>query len=453
MLLKRHHRNIWLRVVGITLNCLALAYFSVVKTDWLVLANLLVLLIAQVFLFVRSQNTLNRELELFFDGLKSFDSTSKFTNRIQGKGFDEIYRKLDQILESFQTVRIENQQQNDYLTALVEHINIGIVSVNADGTFSIVNSAAKNLLGVSSLKSLDALEKIDVTLSNILKTVEPNEPKLISVFRSGSLMQLSVRASKIKFKSGEVKIVSFQNIKNELDESEMEGWQKLIRILTHELMNSAGPINSTISTLLDLLSEEEISSTGQVIHHSDVIADVKQGLRIVEDRSRGMVDFVTRFRNLTLIPVAKPSEVNIKSLLDSIGLLLKDELSNHNVVFSTIVSGNINASADRSMLEQILINLVKNAIEATLDSNPARIKISAWKDWVSNIYIEISDNGIGIPAELQSKIFVPFFTTRKSGTGIGLSLSRQLANAQGGSLTLSKSLVGETVFTLQVKGI
>jgi signal transduction histidine kinase len=163
--------------------------------------------------------------------------------------------------------------------------------------------------------------------------------------------------------------------------------------------------------------------------------DIKKGLMIVEDRSRGMIDFVTRFRNLTLIPQPNPTEVNIKSFFDSIGILLKDELNKHNINFSTIIStNNITAYADRGMLEQIVINLIK-------------------KDSADNIFIEINDNGAGIPPELHSKIFIPFFTTRKNGTGIGLSLSRQLANVQGGALTLSKSIAGETIFTLWLKSI
>ncbi|NHB67929.1 sensor histidine kinase [Perlabentimonas gracilis] len=431
---------------------MVIAYFAIIHPDWLILANLLVVLIAQVLLLVRSQNAINRELELFFDTLKSFDSTSKFAHRLQGKDFSEIYKKFDDIIESFQAVKIENQQQNEYLGTLIEHINIGIISINSRGDVTLANSAAKKLLGISNLKTFGNLENLEPTLSSTLKSIEPNEQRLISLFRSGNLMQLSVRASMIKFRNDEVKIISFQNIKNEMDAREMEGWQKLIRVLTHELMNSAGPINSTISTLLELLSENSKLPDGQTIYPPEVIADITQGLKIIEERSSGMVEFVTRFRNLTLIPKPNQVGVNIISLFESIKILLNDELKNHNIDFSTIVTaGSITVLADRGMLEQILINLTKNAIEAVQAKQTPIIKLSAWKDSANNVFIEIVDNGAGIPPELHDKVFVPFFTTRKNGTGIGLSLSRQLANVQGGSLSLSRSISGDTIFTLRLK--
>lgn len=454
MLLKKHHINIWVRIAGITINCMVVAYFAVVHPDWLILTNLLVVLIVQVYLLGRSQNAIARELELFFDTLKSFDSSSRFANRLQTKGYSDMYQKFDEIFDSIQAIKLENQHQSQYLATLVEHVNIGIIVVDDSGAITLANSSAKKLLGISSLKSLASIQSVDQGLANTIKTIEPHGHEVYSLFNSGAQMALSVRASHIRFNSGEVKIVSLQNIKHEMDESEMEGWQKLIRVLTHELMNSAGPISSTISTLLDLLSENSNLPNGQATFTPDVIDDLNQGLRIVEERSKGMVDFVTRFRNLTLIPQPKFAEVNIRSVFESIGVLLKDELKDSCVELTTIVSdSSITACADKGMLQQIIINLVKNAIKAVQSSSAPKVKMSAWKDNSNSIFIEIKDNGVGIPPELHSKIFVPFFTTRKNGTGIGLSLSRQLANVQGGALTLSKSIAGETVFTLWLKSI
>lgn len=454
MLLKKHYINIWLRIAGITINCMAIAYFTIIHPDWLILANLLAVLVAQIFMLVRSQNNLNQELELFLDTLKSFDSTSKSAHRLQGNDFSDIYKKFDGIIESFHTVKIENQQQNEFLSTLVEHINIGIISINSQGDVTLANSAAKKLLGISNLTTLSNLEKLEPTLSSTLKSIEPNEQRLISLFRSGNLMQLSVRASQIKFRSDEAKIISFQNIKNEMDAREMEGWQKLIRVLTHELMNSAGPINSTISTLLELLGESRRLPDGQTLYPPEIIADITKGLKIIEERSSGMVEFVTRFRNLTLIPKPKREEVNIINLFESIKILLKDDLKNNNIEFRTIATaGSLAALADRGMLEQILINLIRNAVEALQTAQTPTIKLSAWKDSSNNVFIEIADNGVGIPPELHDKVFIPFFTTRKNGTGIGLSLSRQLANVQEGSLSLSQSIAGDTIFTLRLKSI
>ncbi|OFX83253.1 MAG: hypothetical protein A2W99_12450 [Bacteroidetes bacterium GWF2_33_16] len=452
MLLKRHYIQIWLRVIGILITCIIIAFVSVSKPDWFYLINLFVILGVQVYLLVRSQNTISRELEQLFDSINCADTTTNFVGKTKNNQFKNFHSKLNRVLEQIKELKVDSLQQNEYLTTLFEHINIGIISLTKDGLIQMKNSSAKKIIGRGGLENINDLRSIDNAFAKAIEEIKPDESKLISIYRDGYLQHLTIRAALLKFPKEEIKIVSFQNIRGELDEREMEGWQKLIRVLTHELMNSAGPINSTISTLLEILNENT-QPTGSVVEISpEIIADTIKGLKIIEERSKGMIDFVKRFRSLTLIPHPTLMQIDVDDLINNILVLLHDEAVQTGVElnYKTRFS-NLKAIADKAMLEQILINLIKNSFEAIKNKKKSTIGISVWSDHNSAIYIDISDNGGGIPQDIQDKIFVPFFTTRKEGTGIGLSLSRQLANVQGGALALTKSTPEETIFTLKIK--
>jgi nitrogen fixation/metabolism regulation signal transduction histidine kinase len=452
MLLKNYYIKIWIRVAGILLNCIAIAYLTLQNPDWLYLINLLVILAIQVYMLVRSQNSINRELEKLFDSLNSSDTTTRFIAKSSNAEFNSIYRKFDMVLEQIQALKVDSLQKSEYLSALFEHLSIGVLSLTSMGNIQMQNSSARRILGAQTLKNINDLSNLDVNFANTVRDISPNESKLVSIYSNGTLQQLSVKSTLLKFARDEIKIVSFQNIRNELDEREMEGWQKLIRVLTHELMNSVGPISSTISTISELLSPESLSPSKSDTISSDVLADIVQGLKIIDERSKGMLDFVTRFRSLTLIPNPEFALHKIDEIIVCITLLMKEEAEKRGVeiIFRTSQS-NVMAKVDRGMVEQILINLIKNAFEALNDSPNPTVTISVWTDSSHFAYIDIADNGMGVPDNIQDKIFVPFFTTRKEGTGIGLSLSRQLAKVQGGALALTKSTTAGTVFTLRLR--
>jgi nitrogen fixation/metabolism regulation signal transduction histidine kinase len=452
MILKKHFINIWLRVIGILITCLAIAYVSIPNPDWFFIINLLILLFIQIFLFVRSQNVINRELEYLFDSIESSETSITFSKKLDKVGFQNIYNKFDDLIKHVQELKVDSLQKNVYLTTLFEHINVGIITIKNKGIISLKNSSARKILGKGNINNIDDIHKIDTSFASILKDIKPEESKLITFYNDGYLQHLLVRAAQLKFPDEDIRIISFQNIRGELDEREMEGWQKLIRVLTHELMNTVGPINSTISTILDLLIDKNKTPINVESITPDIVNDAIKGIKIIEERSKGMLDFVKRFRSLTLIPHPEFVVVNIDQVINNIITLLQDEAEKSGIVFTykTLYS-NLKAYADKGMTEQILINLLKNSIRALKDNSNPVISISSWSDNSNTIYINVVDNGKGVPSAIQNKIFVPFYTTYKQGTGIGLSLSRQLANVQGGSLALTKSTDGETIFTLKIK--
>lgn len=451
MILKKHYLNIWIRIIGILITCFAIAFVSILNTDWFFIINLLILLFVQVYLFVKSQNVINRELEYLFDSIESSETSITYSNKRDNSGFSNIYKKFDELIKHVQEIKVDSLQKNVYLKTLFEHINIGILTFNNKGVISLKNSAARKILGKGNINNIDDINKIDMSFAATLKDIKPEQSKLISFYHDGYLQHLLIRAALLKFPDEEVKIISFQNIRGELDEREMEGWQKLIRVLTHELMNSVGPINSTISTILDLLIDDNKDPVNVELITPELLNDAIKGVKIIEERSKGMLDFVKRFRNLTLIPHPEFVTVDIDHLINNIIILLQDEAEQKGITltYKTLYS-NLKASADKGMTEQILINLLKNSIIALKGISNPIISISSWGD-NNTIYINVVDNGKGILPNIQDKIFVPFYTTSKNGTGVGLSLSRQLANVQGGALALTKSTERETIFTLKIK--
>ena len=452
MILKKHYINIWIRIISILIACFAIAFVSILHTDWFYIINLSLLLFIQVFLFVRNQNIINRELEYLFDSIKNSETSITFSNKRDNTSFSNIYKKFDELIKHVQEIKVDSLQKNVYLTTLFEHINIGILTLNKEGIISLKNSAARKILGKGNINTIGDVDKIDSSFAGMLRSIKPEESKLITFYQEGYLQHLLIRTTLLKFPDEELKIISFQNIRGELDEREMEGWQKLIRVLTHELMNTVGPINSTISTILDLLLDNHQAPINVESITPDILNDAIKGIKIIEERSKGMLDFVKRFRSLTLIPHPEFVNVDIDHLINNIIVLLKDEAEKKGIAIMYKTSySNLKAYVDKGMVEQILINLLKNSIKALQDiSNPV-ISISSWSDNNNTIYINVVDNGKGIVQNIQDKIFVPFYTTDKSGTGIGLSLSRQLANIQGGALALTKSTKRETIFTLKIR--
>jgi len=318
-------------------------------------------------------------------------------------------------------------------------------------TSILYNRTAREILRKRTLNRVDELDQIQTGLGAIVIELKPTEQKLVSIYNQNEVLPLSFRAALIKSDQTWTKIISFQNIKNELDEKELESWQKLIRVLTHELMNSAGPINSTISTIKEFLTNPngEAKTIDSLSDH--VVDDTVEGLKIIEERSLGMMDFVSKFRSLTLLPKPSFTTFHVTELIRTIELLMADKISGNQIQFETRVApAELAVTADKGMMEQVLINLIGNSILAFGETSNKHIKVSASLDENKRPIIQVADNGIGIPVDIQDKIFIPFFTTRKDGSGIGLSLSRQLVRLQGGTLSFT-SVQGEgTVFTIKL---
>lgn len=405
----------------------------------------LVLLSQMVYLIKYVEQT-NRKLTRFFDNIKYNDFTSSFVSNNQGESFAELNQSFNQVIEQFNKTRAEKENHHHQLQTIVEHISIGILTYRKDGKIDIYNNAVKQIFKINHLKHVEELGFADKQLPQLLLNLQQNDNKLIKFQLEDELLQLSIMASEYKKNGEEYLLVSVKNIHSELERKEMESWQKLIRVLTHEIMNSITPISSLAATVHDMLLPYK---NNRIILDDEEIEDMQQALSTISRRSKGLLNFVEIYRDLTRIPQPKFSTVNIKELLYECKLVLlhKTTLTNLKIEIHALPE-NLHITADYHLLEQIIINLLINAEQALQQQENPQIIIGTRYNKSERAIIEIADNGKGIPEDMLDKIFMPFFTSKANGTGIGLSLSRQIMHLHKGNINVKSVIDQGSVFTL-----
>jgi len=306
-----------------------------------------------------------------------------------------------------------------------------------------MNEAAEKLLKVNTVKHISQLDEILEPSGFSFTELDPGKPKLIKLKREDEALQLSLHATTFFIKDHRIILVSIQDIRNEIQQEEIEIWQKLIRVLTHEIMNSAGPITSLSATLTDTFKEDvKPHKIGEKLYDQVLI-----GLQAIQKRSRGLAKFVETYRNLTKLPKPVFTTVNASELLKHLKALMQDEIEKQDIaLYFEVSQGDMQLNIDEKMFTQVLINLVRNAMEALIGFPDKSIRISIREPENKRVALTVEDNGKGISDEVLERVFVPFFTTREDGSGIGLSLSRQIISLHGGSMNIrSKEGEGTTV--------
>jgi signal transduction histidine kinase len=275
------------------------------------------------------------------------------------------------------------------------------------------------------------------------------DPGKSSLYRQASDFQLTIQATELRIRGNEVKLITLQNIQTELQKQELEAWQNLTRVLRHEIMNSITPISSLTSTLREILDYDLTKKEDVYELKNEAADDLREGLNTIESRSKGLIKFIDAYREYTSLPQPKLKAILLRYLIDRVAQLMKNEFRKTNIEFvATCESEYLTIQADEEMIEQVLINLIKNAIEALGTIPNGKIELIG-RYAENRIVIEVVDNGPGIIKEALNKIFVPFFTTKKSGSGIGLSLSRQIMQMHNGTLTVESEPDKRTVFSLR----
>jgi len=450
-----HHRftiNLIIRVILLTLTCLVFAFSALKPGNFFITVNIAVLLVLQVASLLHYLNRVNRDLTSFFGAITNDDSTIMYKRIAPARSFEKLYALFDEINATIERLKIENTERAFYFQNLVEHAGVGLISYGSDGKIDIFNSAAKKLLSLPSLKSISGLEKADSSLPSLIKELRPGEQQLTRIRVNDELIPLSVKANEFVIRGETIRLLSLQNIKNELEENELLSWQKLIRTLTHEIMNSIGPISSSIKTIKYLFESESTVKKNEIPNLApDTLSDTLKGLDIIDERAQGLLDFVDKFRSLTLTPSLHLAVFEVKELLENIQRLFASEIENRNIQLSVeVVPDAMRITADRQLIEQVIINLVTNSIQALENTPEKRIKLNAFTDYLGKAWIQVIDNGEGIHEENADKIFVPFFTTKEKGSGIGLNWSRQIMNLHKGKISFTSTPGHETVFSVVV---
>ena len=330
---------------------------------------------------------------------------------------------------------------------IVQHVGIGILTFNKEGAIQIMNTTAKRLLRVDKVDKLDDLRGVDNSLVDSFLKLKTGGRELLRLKMGDETLYLSLYAIELTLRGEVMKLISMSNIQSELEEKEMEAWQNLVRVLTHEIMNSVTPISS-LAGMVEGELEDKLKNSDLTLKKEEA-EDMHLSIQTIGKRSAGLIKFVKEFRNLTHVPKPNLTEVTVKDLLDEMAMLHKKELADHGIgVLVDLQSPNLRIQADKTMIEQVLINLIKNAIQAFDSQMDKRIFLSAY-DNEGHVIVSVKDNGNGIDADALERIFVPFFTTKKTGSGIGLSLSRQIMRQHGGQITVKSKLGEGTEFLLR----
>ena len=445
MIYKRLLTGIVTRVLLLTLTLFGIVSASMRYPDPLVLANLGLLLVLQVILFIRSQNQVNRKLKAFFDSFRFDDLAFTHSDGFRDPSFTELYSSMEGILQKVEKMNLENLRQKQYFQSLADHAGVGIMAVSDSGEFRLVNNTLKQMLRITGLSSLGELERVSGGLASQLEKIEPGEQKLISLtlaetsdLTGDPRMQLSIRCTEVKIENERIRILTFHDIRAELEDAEFESWQKVIRVLTHEITNSTGPIASAAQTLLELLDAEEIRAADDTSRFAGIRDDLQEGLRIIRERSLGMEEFVRQFRQVTLVREPQLEKIGLEDLFQGIRVLFTKQMEEQGIPFTLSVEpGDRVFYADRKLVEQALINLVGNSIQAVSSSADKSIHLEASGSPGRQCMISVTDSGNGIREEDLDKIFIPFYSTREGGSGIGLSLVRNIMRMHRGSVQVS----------------
>ena len=435
------------RVIFLFGTLLALA-FAIVKIQYYPALLLLPFLYYQVLGFYRIYRKMQDEVDQFVEAIHYRDFSRHFNANQGPEDIRTLRDGFNEINSTFKDVTKEKETQYQYLQKVLELVDTGILSYEIkSGDIIWMNESLKKILGVPYLKTIHSLAKRDQELYNQIAELAPGERVISTIHREKSSLKVVLSATAFQTDQIHFKLIAFQNVNEALEETESKAWQKLLSIMTHEIMNSVAPISSLASTMQSRLKqfakETPRDSTG-------IIEDLNLGIETIRKRSDGLLKFTETYRNLNKITKANLSKIYVSELFENLYRLMQPTFVQKNIEASIILKEPLlSAELDVDLIEQVLINLILNAIDAVKNKTDPKIVFSAYTDSSKRLVIKLADNGSGMSEEVLDKIFVPFFSTRKNGSGIGLSLCKQIMRVHKGNITVQSKVNEGTAFYLQ----
>ena len=424
-----------------------LVYMLSQQHMYLAAAIIFIILVLQLIELYRYISQTNRKLTRFLESVKYSDFVSGFSYDDKlGKSFRELNKAFNEVLEAFRKARSEKEEHWLYLNTIVQQVNTGLLSFDDNGEIQLINPIAKKFLGIMQIKNIEELKQSNNNLYQQLLEVGPGK----SLLHKGKFdIQLNLQATEVRIRGNSYKLVTLQNITPELQKQEITAWQNLSRVLRHEIMNSITPISSLTSTLKEILTYDLVAKNNHFELGKENAEDLREGLHTIESRSKGLIKFIDAYRDYTSLPKPNIQAVKLKELMMKVSGLLVNDIKNKNIEFTcTCDPEDLVIQADEELIEQVLINLIKNAAEALHETEGAKITFSGDIE-SGEVLVKVEDNGPGIIREAIDQIFIPFYSTKRTGSGIGLSLSRQIMQMHNGSLTVVSEPDVKTVFTLK----
>lgn len=425
----------WFRLgVSLCFAITAALFYSNRDFVWMILS--LCFLIFSIWWQLSLYRIHTKRVLFMIDALENNDNAIHFPEENTTPETRDINRALNRVGHILYNVKSETAQQEKYYELILDCINTGVLVLNDNGAIYQKNNEALRLLGLNVLTHIRQLSKVDVTLMQKVEFCRTGEKLQITFNNERGTVNLSIRVSDITIRKEHLRILALSDINSELDEKEIDSWIRLTRVLTHEIMNSVTPITSLSDTLLSLSDAHD--------------EEIRSGLQTISTTGKGLLAFVESYRRFTRIPTPEPSLFYVKAFIDRMVELARHQNTCKNITFHTDISpADLIVYADENLISQVVINLLKNAIQAIGTQADGKIEISARCNDSEEVLIEIKNNGPVIPPEIADHIFIPFFTTKEGGSGIGLSISRQIMRLSGGSITLLPGK--ETKFVLKFK--
>lgn len=446
MISKKFYINVVLRIVLILINCFSIVPFFAQEEKLFTIISLFILLLIQVVMLINYINKFNKDIAYFFSALKTNDASFAFHDKAFPHITESLRKDIEHVKNQIFNITQSKEIQESYLKTLIESAQTGIITFNSNGKVDVVNKHAMELLQIKQLSNIILLHDIHPAFYQFIKNASAGDEKMVNITFNSKTVPLAIRVTEFKQKSNQLKLISFQNIESELNEKELLSWHKLIRVLNHEINNSIAPISSLADSLKDLYQNNHKTITKEEISE-DIIAKTSEGLSLITKRSEGLIQFVQNYKEIASLKKIDFETIKVAELFYNLELLMKNQLKEKNINLEIEIKPfDLELYADKKYIEQICINLIKNSIEA-IETNNGAIKLHAYKDRNSKTILKFQDNGKGIDQEIMNQIFVPFFTTKEKGSGIGLSLARQIIQLHGGTISVN-SEPGTTIFTM-----
>lgn len=449
MIFKRYEWRLLLRVLILFLTLTGTAIIAVQgPIIYMVLAC--PLLVYELIDMIRFQKKAQDEVSQFVESIHYRDFSRHFDVRKAPTELKPLRKGFNEINSTFKLISRERETQYHYLQKILEIVDTGILSYELEtGETGWINEAFKRIIGIPYVKTISSLEKREEALYKELINIKPGESKVITINRNQQLIKVLITASLMRSDDKVYKLIAFQNVSEALDETESKAWQKLLSVMTHEIMNSVAPISSLADTLKNRLKSPEIVNSSM----GSQLEDLELGIDTIKRRSDGLLKFTESYRNLNKITKLDLKKIMVRDLFENLSSLMHPSMEKKHIELEIVLRDPaLSIEADINLLEQVMINLLVNAIEAVKDKDHPRITLSAETQQNNRTVVRVADNGSGIPTELLDKIFIPFFSTRKTGSGIGLSLCKQIMLLHKGNIQVQSAESVGSAFLLQFAG-
>ena len=433
----RYEISLTIRVI-LLLASITAAAFCIVSNRYTLLVFVGLIIVFQILNFIQFINKTNTELSQFIEAVQYRDFSLQFTEKNAPVSVRQLRRAFNQINATFKQLSSEREEQYQYLQKILELVDTGILSYDQEGNVGWINEAFKRMMNVPYLRNISSLEKRDISVYQAVMSLENGDSQLVKINHK----QILLAKTTFLNENIETNLIAFQNVNEAIEDTEAQAYQKLLRVMTHEIMNSVAPIASLAETMeTTLRGRKELRETGEKDLEDKYqinFDDISLGISTIRKRSENLLKFADTYRQLAKVSMTSFSKFYIRDLFEGVEILLENQIEQKNIEFDVIIKDfELMIEGDMILIEQVLINLVINAIDAVQHQSNPKITLSVFQNNQQQIIIEIRDNGMGMSDELMDKIFVPFFTSKPNGSGIGLSLSKQIMALHKGTITVN----------------